>query len=341
MPLKRMGLQTIDLPLRPAVCASAAFVGKKEGEGPLGAQFDHVAQDELYGQETFELAEKRLYLDAIRKAILKGGLKPENVQFLLGGDLLNQIITASFSARELGIPFIGLYGACSTMGEALSLGAMAVNGGYADQVMSMASSHFATAEKQFRFPLAYGNQRPMSATWTVTGCGAVVIAGNRKDGLARIAGITTGRMVDMGTKDSMNMGAAMAPAAFHTIEQNLEDFQVNETWYDKIITGDLGEIGRTILLDFMKNKGRDLSQIHMDCGIEIYDKDQQDTHAGGSGCGCSAVTLCSYILPRVQDGTWKRVLFVPTGALLSTVSFNEGQSIPGIAHGVIIEHIDD
>ena len=162
------------------------------------------------------------------------------------------------------------------MGEALSLGAMAVNAGYANQVLAMASSHFATAEKEFRFPLAYGNQRPMSATWTVTGAGCVALAGDRKEGLAKITGITTGRMVDMGTKDSMNMGAAMAPAAFHTIEQNLEDFQVNETWYDKIITGDLGEIGRTILLDFMKNKGRDLSELHMDCGMEIYDKEQQD-----------------------------------------------------------------
>ena len=174
----------------------------------------------------------------------------------------------------------------------------------------------------------------------MTGCGAVVMSGTRKEGLARIRGITTGRMVDLGAKDSMNMGAAMAPAAFHTIEQNLEDFGVSESWYDKIITGDLGEIGRTVLLDFMREKGRDLRELHMDCGMEIFDKEKQDTHAGGSGCGCAAVTLCSYILPKIQDGTWKRVLFVPTGALLSTVSFNEGQSIPSIAHGVILEHIE-
>ena len=301
------GKASIEFEHPPVIISAGAVVGKKEGDGPLGQLFDQVEQDDMFGKDNWEQAESAMQKRTADLVIEKGGIRKGDLRYLF----------------------------------ALSLGAMAVNGGYANQVMSMASSHFATAEKQFRFPLAYGNQRPMSATWTVTGCGAVVIAGDRKNGLARIAGITTGRMVDMGAKDSMNMGAAMAPAAFHTIEQNLEDFQVNETWYDKIITGDLGEVGRTILLEFMKNKGRDLSQIHMDCGIEIYDKEQQDTHAGGSGCGCSAVTLCSYILPKVQDGTWKRVLFVPTGALLSTVSFNEGQSIPGIAHAVIIEHIDD
>ena len=302
--------------------------------------FDEVELDDMFGMDNWEQAESTMQKKTADLVIEKGGIRKGDLRYLFAGDLLGQLIATSFGTVDLEIPLFGLYGACSTMGEALGLGAMAVNAGYADQVMSMASSHFATAEKQFRFPLAYGNQRPPSATWTVTGCGAVVLAGNRKDGMARIAGITTGRMVDMGTKDSMNMGAAMAPAAFHTIEQNLEDFQVNETWYDKIITGDLGEVGRTILLEFMKNKGRDLSQLHMDCGMEIYDKEQQDTHSGGSGCGCSAVTLCSYILPKVQDGTWKRVLFVPTGALLSSVSFNEGQSIPGIAHAVVIEHID-
>lgn len=335
------GKASIEFEHPPVIISAASVVGKKEGEGPLGPLFDQVEQDDMLGKDNWEQAESALQKQAADLVIEKGGVRKNDLRYLFAGDLLGQLIATSFGTVDLEIPLFGLYGACSTMGEAISLGAMAVNAGYACQVMSMASSHFATAEKQFRFPLAYGNQRPMSATWTVTGCGAVVIAGDRKDGLARIAGITTGRMVDMGTKDSMNMGAAMAPAAFHTIEQNLEDFQVNETWYDKIITGDLGEVGKTILLEFMKNKGRDLSQIHMDCGLEIYDKEQQDTHAGGSGCGCSAVTLCSYILPKVQDGTWKRVLFVPTGALLSTVSFNEGQSIPGIAHAVIIEHIDN
>ena len=212
MPLKRTGLQTIDLPLRPAVCASAAFVGKKEGEGPLGNLFDHVAQDELYGQDTFELAEKRLYLDAIRKAIQKGGLKPENVQFLLGGDLLNQIITASFSARELGIPFIGLYGACSTMAESLCLGSMLLDGEHASTVVCAASSHFCTAERQYRYPLEFGSQRPPTAQWTVTGAGAALLSLEPPvPPQARVTRVCMGRVVDLGVNDANNMGAAMAP----------------------------------------------------------------------------------------------------------------------------------
>lgn len=337
---EKKGKASLEFEHPPVIVSAASVVGKKEGEGPLGQLFDEVEQDDMFGAENWEQAESTMQKRAADCVIEKGGIRKNDLRYLFAGDLLGQLIATSFGTVDLEIPLFGLYGACSTMGEAISLGAMTVNAGYADQVISMASSHFATAEKEFRFPLGYGNQRPKSATWTVTGCGSVIIAGNRKDGLAKVTGITTGRMVDMGAKDSMNMGAAMAPAAFHTIEQNLEDFQVNETWYDKIITGDLGEVGRTILLEFMKNKGRDLSELHMDCGIEIFDKDKQDTHSGGSGCGCAAVTLCSYILPKIQDGTWKRVLYVPTGALLSNISFNEGQTIPGIAHGVILEHID-
>ena len=326
---------------KPPVIASAASVaGKKEGEGPLGQLFDFVTEDDMMGTKNWEEAESAMQKKAAGLAIEKSQVTKEDVRYLFAGDLLGQLIATSFGTLDFEIPLFGLFGACSTMGEAMSLGAMTVNAGYADHVLSMASSHFATAEKQFRFPLAYGNQRPLSASWTVTGCGAVVISGAGQAGLAKITGITTGKMVDMGQRDSMNMGAAMAPAAFHTIEQNLEDFQVEAGWYDKIITGDLGEVGSRILLDFMRQKGRDLTGLHMDCGVEIYDKERQDSHAGGSGCGCSAVTFCSYILPRIQEGTWKRVLFVPTGALLSTVSYNEGQTIPGIAHGVVIEHIE-
>ena len=333
----------------PVIISSGSVAGTKEGRGPLGAFFDQVEEDDMAGEASWELAESAMQKQAAGIALKKAGLSHGDIRYAFAGDLLGQLIATSFGNLELEIPLFGLYGACSTMGEAMSLGAMTVAAGFADRILSMASSHFATAEKQFRFPLAYGNQRPMSATWTVTGCGAVIIekeppaGGEGASGIsrpiARITGITAGRLVDVGARDSMNMGAAMAPAAFHTIEQNLEDFQVSENWYDKIITGDLGEVGRRILLDLMKERGRDLSSIHMDCGMEIYDKEKQDTHAGGSGCGCSAVTLCAYILPRIQDGTWKRVLFVPTGALLSTVSFNEGQAIPSIAHGVVLEHI--
>lgn len=270
-------------------------------------------------------------------ALEKEDIHRKDIRYLFAGDLLGQLIATSFGTVDLEIPLFGLYGACSTMGEAMGLAAMCVDAGYADQVMALASSHYATAEKQFRFPLGYGNQRPQSSTWTVTGCGAVVLSSKGNDGQVRISGITTGRMVDLGARDSMNMGAAMAPAAWDTIMQNFRDFGVDEDWYDRIITGDLGEVGKKILLDFMKNEGHDLSEKYMDCGLEIYDNTSQDTHSGGSGCGCSAVTLCAGILPRLLDGTWKRVLFVPTGALLSTVSFNEGQSIPGIAHGVVLE----
>ncbi len=322
----------------PFIAGMASVAGKKEGQGPLGHLIDVIEQNDMCGKENWEAAESAMQKKAAQLAIKKSGTEKEKIRYLFAGDLLGQLIATSFGTADLEIPTFGLYGACSTMGEAIALGAMTVHGGYAEQVLSMASSHFATAEKQFRFPLAYGNQRPFSATWTVTGCGAVVIRKGGQ-GIAKITGVTVGRIVDFGARDSMNMGAAMAPGAVHTILQNFEDFDVDETYYDRIITGDLGEVGRKIVLDMMKEEGHDLESVYMDCGIEIFDKEKQDTHAGGSGCGCSAVTLCSMILPKIQRGEWKRVLFLPTGALLSTVSFNEGKSIPGIAHGVMIECI--
>lgn len=236
---------------------------------------------------------------------------------------------------DFNIPMFGLFGACSTMAEALSLGAMTIAGGYADRVVAMASSHFGGAEKAFRFPLEYGNQRPYSAHWTVTGCGSVILG--KEGGFARITGITTGKIVDFGLKDSLNMGACMAPAATDTIYQNFMDFNIDENYYDKIITGDLGYVGQRILIDLMKDKGFDISHKHMDCGIEIYDGETQDTHAGGSGCGCSAATLSSFIFDKLRSKAWKRILFIPTGALLSKVSYDEGNSVPGIAHAVMIE----
>jgi stage V sporulation protein AD len=335
----QLGKASVKFEEPPVILSMASIVGKKEGEGPLGKMFDMVEQDDMFGSDTWEKAESALQKQTADLAIEKGDIRRKDIRYLFAGDLLGQLIATSFGTVDLEIPLFGLFGACSTMGEALNLGSMAIAGGFADKVMAMASSHFATAEKQFRFPLGYGNQRPFSSSWTVTGCGSVVLGKHRTDGIAAIAGITTGRMVDMGIKDSMNMGAAMAPAAFHTIQQNFDDFQVDESYYDKIITGDLGKVGRTILLDFMKNKGHDLESVHTDCGLEIFDSETQDTHAGGSGCGCAASVLCSYILPKVQSGEWRRVLYVPTGALLSTVSFNEGETIPGIAHGVVIEHI--
>ena len=323
----------------PAFVASwASVAGKKEGQGPLADEIDVKEQDEMFGMENWEQAESAMQKQAADLALEKGNIHRREVRYLFAGDLLGQLIATSFGTVDLEIPLFGLYGACSTMGEALGLGAMCVNAGYADRVLTLASSHYATAEKQFRFPLGYGNQRAQSATWTVTGCGAVVLGKNKTR--VAVTGITTGKLVDMGSKDSMNMGAAMAPAAWNTICQNFEDFGVDASYYDRIITGDLGMVGQKALLDFMKSSGYDITGKHMDCGLEIYDRGEQDVHSGGSGCGCSAVTLCAHILPKLMRGEWSRVLFVPTGALLSTVSYNEGQSIPGIAHAVMLERME-
>ena len=331
-----MGQQSIQFEKAPHIVSYASIVGKKEGEGPLGNHFDLVCEEPMLGEKTWEEAESTLQKEAAQTALGKAKLLPTQIRYLFGGDLLGQLIATSFGVTDFNIPLFGLYGACSTCGESLALGAMAVSAGYADYTMALTSSHFASAEKQFRFPLGYGNQRPLAATWTVTGSGAFVLA--TKGGHARITGVTPGKIVDFGVKDSMNMGACMAPAACDTIYQNLMDFNRQPQDYDRIITGDLGYVGQTILLELLKEKGFDIKKQHMDCGIEIYDRKLQDTHSGGSGCGCSAVTLSAMILPKIEKGDWKRILFVPTGALLSTVSFNEGQTVPGIAHAVVIEH---
>ena len=331
-----VGKQSIQFEQAPYVLGSASIVGKKEGEGPLGKLFDVVGEDDKFGEDTWEEAESTLQKEAVMLAMGKAGLKKEDIRYIFGGDLLGQNIATTFGLLELNIPLFGLYGACSTAGESLSLAAMAVAAGYGENVLAVTSSHFASAEKQFRFPLEYANQRPLSATWTVTGSGAFVLGTRR--GKVRVTGITTGKVVDYGIKDSMNMGAAMAPAACDTIYQHLQDFQRQPGDYDKIVTGDLGTVGQEILIRLLEEKGVDISKLHMDCGIEIFDTEEQNTNAGGSGCGCSAVTLSALLLPKLEKGTYKRILFVPTGALLSTVSFNEGQSIPGIAHAVVLEY---
>ena len=339
---KSAGKQSIVFKNPPYIIAEASLVGKKEGEGPLGQFFDQVIEDPMIGKENWEQAESELMKLAAQRALSKAELKSTDIRYLIGGDLLGQLIATSFGIAELQIPLFGVYGACSTMGESMTIGAILVEGGFADKVLSITSSHFAGAEKQFRFPLDYGNQRPYSASWTVTGSGAVIISdksAKKKAGEKDIiiTGVTSGKIVDYGIKDSMNMGAAMAPAAFETIKQNFEDFNIQPDYYDKIITGDLGHIGKDILLELLKEKDYDITDRYMDCGIEIFDGDAQDTHAGGSGCGCSAVTLTAYVIKQLKEGVWKRVLFVPTGALLSQVSFNEGNTIPGIAHAVMIE----
>ncbi len=330
-----IGRQSIQFENAVSILSGAAIVGKKEGEGPLRDAFDMIGDDPMFGTNSWEEAESTLQKETVGLAIAKAGLQKWQVRMIFAGDLLAQSVASSFGIADLEIPVYGLYGACSTMGEALSLGAMAVAGGYAPYALSVTSSHFGSAEKEFRFPLGYGNQRPLSATWTVTGSGACVLG--REGGRAAIAGLTTGKIVDYGLKDPQNMGACMAPAACDTIYQNFMDFNRMPEDYDKIITGDLGKVGQRILWDLLLEKGYDIRNRHMDCGLEIFDGETQDTHAGGSGCGCAASVFASYILPKVEAGEWKRILFVPTGALMSKVSFNEGQSVPGIAQAVVVE----
>ncbi len=362
---QHLGKSSIRLEQPVYIVGSASVVGTKEGEGPLGLLFDMVGEDDMFGAASWEEAESSLQKDAVYLALEKTGIKAEDVDFMFAGDLLGQSIATSFGIASYQIPHFGLYGACSTCGESLALGTMAIAGGFAERTVCVTSSHFASAEKEFRFPLDYGSQRPLSAHWTVTGSGAFILSknitcnnkavtnvsqqvsntvSNKVSGgaRARICGITVGKITDFGLKDSMNMGACMAPAAASTLEQHFIDFGSHPDDYDKIITGDLGKVGQRVLIDLMNERGYDISTRHMDCGIEIYDEQTQDTHAGGSGCGCSAVTLSAYILKQLEEGNWKRVLFMPTGALLSKTSFNEGKSVPGICHALIIEScLDD
>ncbi len=332
---QKLGKSSIRLEEPVYILGSGSVVGTKEGQGPLGLLFDQVGEDDMFGCSTWEDAESSLQKSAVSLALEKTGLESEDISYLFAGDLLGQSIATSFGLSTFQIPLFGVYGACSTCGESLALGAMSIAGGYADRVVCVTSSHFASAEKEFRFPLEFvlGNREAMESMkkteWE----------GKRRRPRARISGMTVGKIVDYGLKDSMNMGACMAPAAASTLKQHFSDFGCQPDDYDKIITGDLGKVGQKVLLDFMRDRGFDISCQHMDCGIEIYDGESQDTHAGGSGCGCSAVTLSAYILKQLEEGNWKKVLFLPTGALLSKTSFNEGKSVPGIAHGVVIEAI--
>lgn len=350
---EQLGTRSLCYAQAPFILSAASVVGTRESQGPLGAMFDMVTDDDKFGQDNWEEAESSLQKDALTLALGKAGCKPEDVRFLLAGDLLGQDIASSFGLMSFEIGLLGLYGACSTCGEGLSIASMLVAAEYASRVAVVTSSHFASAEKQFRFPLQYANQRPCSATWTVTGGGAFILGngaavalrqketGEKNCALAKIAGVTVGKIVDYGIKDSMNMGAAMAPAACDTIVTHFKDFGREPKDYDRIVTGDLGTVGQEILFDLVEQQGYELKGVHEDCGIKIFDNEKQGTGAGGSGCGCSAVTLAAYYLPLIKSGALKRVLFVPTGALLSPISFNEGQNVPGIAHAVVIEHVEE
>ncbi|MBQ2953861.1 MAG: stage V sporulation protein AD [Clostridia bacterium] len=338
MPTNRIGQSTIVLPGRPRILAGASIAGKKEGEGPLRGDFDQIIEDDLFGEESWEKAESRFQYEAATAAIAKAGLTPAQLDVALGGDLLNQIMAASMAARELHIPFLGLYGACSTMAESLCIASMLVDGGYARHALCTASSHFCTAERQYRFPLEYGCQRPPTAQWTVTGAGSIVVSGDdTRPALCRATHVTIGRIVDMAIKDANNMGAAMAPAAADTLTRHFADTGRSPADYDLILTGDLGRVGHDVLLALMQERGMPLDPTRCtDCGLEIF-APGQDTHCGGSGCGCSAVVLSGHILRRFREGDLRRVLFMATGALLSPTTSQQGESIPGIAHAIALE----
>lgn len=335
-----VGRSSVSLPMPAYISGSGCIAGSKESEGPLAKQIDHLSMDDKFGMDSWEAAESFLQKEAVRILLEKTGVDKREIRYLFAGDLLGQSIASSFGLLDYEIPHFGLYGACSTCGESLSLGAMTVATGLASKVVCVTSSHFASAEKEFRFPLEYGAQRPKSSTWTVTGSGAFLVTGERTvNALAAITEVTTGRIIDMGVKDSSNMGCAMAPAAADTIRQHLDDFGRAPEEYDWIITGDLGQVGSQALIDLLSQKGIDISNNHMDCGTTIFDVEKQQVGSGGSGCGCAAVTLASHILPRIKSGEWNRVLFLPTGALLSKTSFNEGLAVPGIAHAIVLSRV--
>lgn len=334
------GKRTLLFPSAPRVIASASIVSAMEGQGPLGKKFDLVLEDDTWGEDSFERAECRMFEAAVRTAIQKAGLNSDDFDCLLGGDLLNQIITANYAARQLNIPFLGLYGACSTMAESMLLGSVLVEGGFVGRAACVASSHFSTAERQYRYPLEMGTTVPETAQHTVTGSGCVLLAeaAGARDVFQhiRITSGTIGRVVDLGITDASNMGAAMAPAACDTIITHLKDLGRTPEDYDLIVTGDLGRFGSEMLFSLCSDRGVDLSGRHIDCGCMIYHPAQK-VHCGGSGCGCSAVTLAAELLERVERGSIGRLLFLATGALLSPAATMQGESIPGIAHAVCIE----
>ena len=333
--IKRIGKRTLALETRPYLLGHAAAVGKKEGEGPLREDFDQITQDTKLNQASWEKAESELQKTALELALGKASLNYDDLDVLFAGDLLNQCISSSFAVRDTRIPFLGLYGACSTMAESLLLAASFVNAGYARRAGAITSSHFASAERQYRFPLGYGGQRTPTAQWTVTGSGCCIVSSSGKGPFVECA--TVGKIQDFGIKDANNMGAAMAPAAYDTLSAFFRDTGYKPADFDLILTGDLGELGHAIVRDFFQRDGVDMGPQFQDCGLLLYDRKHQDMHAGGSGCGCSASVLNGYLLRKMREGKWKTILFAPTGALLSPTSSFQGESIPGICHAVVLD----
>ncbi len=333
--MNRIGNQTIKFNNPPTILETASIVGPKEANGPLSKYFDKCLEDEFWGENSWEKAESKMIKEASNLAISKSNLPISDINFCLAGDLLNQCISSNFGLREINIPFFGIFGACSTFAESLCLGSILVESNAANNVLCSVSSHFCSAEKQFRFPLELGNQRPQSAQWTVTGSGCAIIS---KTGQGPyITHITPGKIIDMGIKDSNNMGAAMAPAALDTLITHFKDTGRNPSYYDGIFTGDLGYVGKEILTELALSKGYNIKSNYNDCGVLIFDKDAQDTHSGGSGCACAATVFSGYIFNQLKEKKYKKILLIATGALTNSTTAQQGESIPGIAHAVSIE----
>lgn len=330
----KRGRRSFVLQVPPVITTWASVAGKKESEGPLAHTFDLKYKDTYFGQKTWEQAEKYMQQQALKKLAEKAGMVPADFDLVFSGDLLNQCIGSSFTLRNMGIPHLGLYGACSTMAESLLMASMAVGGGFADKVVAMTSSHFASSERQYRFPLGYGGQRTPTAQWTVTGSGAALVCSQGKG--PKITSCTIGTVTDLGIKDANNMGAAMAPAAYSTIKAHFDDMKTGPEDFDLIVTGDLGQLGKEMLLELAKRDGVSLGGKLTDCGTMVFDNTRQDVHAGGSGCGCSAITLCGHLLGQLNSGKLKKILFCGTGALLSPTSTQQGLPIPGVCHAVCI-----
>lgn len=326
---------TVIFEKKPSILSFAAVVGKKEGEGPYGKYFDEVENDAYFGQKSWEKAESEILRRSVAHTLKKGKMESTDIDFAISGDLLNQCISSGYALRSLQIPFFGVYGACSTMAESMALASLIVGGGAGDKVLCATSSHFCSAEKQFRAPLEYGGQRTPNAQWTVTGSGSNVVGIG--DEPPYIEAVTCGRIVDLGVTDIGNMGAAMAPAFVDTVQRHLKALGRDISYYDLVLSGDLGLVGKSIAQELFAKEGINTDGRYNDCGAMIFDSKAQDTHAGGSGCGCAASMLCGYILPRMREGKLSRVLFAATGALMSPTATFQGESIPSISHAISIE----
>ena len=334
--MNKLGKQTLKLDTPPTIVETAAIVGPKEANGPLAKYFDKCLEDEFWGEKSWEKAESKIIKETVNMAIGKSNISSQDIDFCFAGDLLNQCISSSFGLREINIPFFGVFGACSTFVESMALGSVFIDSKAANNVLCATSSHFCSAEKQFRFPLELGNQRPQTSQWTVTGAGSAVLSNNGNGPF--ITHITPGKIVDMGIKDANNMGAAMAPAAFDTLITHFEDTGRSPNYYDAIITGDLGYIGKDIVKDLCKTKGYNINNNYDDCGVLMFDKEKQDTHSGGSGCACIATVFSGYLFKQLREKKLNKILLIATGALTNATTAQQGESIPGIAHAIAIEN---